>query len=108
VGRRRVLLLLLLPFLAAGYYVVFGGEYSWAQLRAARIQVEAAQREVEAMEAENARLTARVEALELDPWTLEVLARERFGMIRPGEVLYRFTEPVRAPQSEVDTAQSPR
>jgi cell division protein FtsB len=108
VGRRHIRLLVVLPFLAAVYYAVFGGEYSWAELRAARQQVEKARQEVEELEARNARLGARVEALELDPWTLEVLARERFGMIRPGEILYRFTEPVRAPQSEVDTGQSPR
>ena len=37
-------------------------------------------------------LRGRVEALENDPQTIETLARERFGMIRDGEVLYRFAE----------------
>jgi cell division protein FtsB len=92
VERLRRLVLPALLGLAA-YYAVFGGEYSWLELRRAR-----ADREVQA--AELARLRVRIDSLrawadslEGDSATLERLARERFGMIRPGEVLYRIVPP---------------
>ena len=85
---------LLLPGLLglAAYYALFGGEYSYFELKATR---EAAQREAAEL-AERRRqidsLQAWADSLRLDSVTLEQLARERFGMIREGEILYRFTE----------------
>lgn len=91
--RRLSRLLLLGALLAAGYYAVFGGEYSVFELRSAR----------RAVEEERARLTELVRQIDsLEAWrdslladsaALERVARERFGMIRPGETLYRFTGP---------------
>jgi cell division protein FtsB len=85
---------LLLPGLLglAAYYALFGGEYSYFELKATR---EAAQREAAEL-AERRRqidsLQSWADSLRLDSVTLERLARERFGMIREGEILYRFTE----------------
>ena len=75
------------------YFAVFGGEYSVSEVR--RIRVERAELEERLAELERANdsLRARAEALESDSATIERLARERYGMIRKGEVLYRFTEP---------------
>jgi hypothetical protein len=53
-----------------------GGEYSLLELR--RVEI--------------ARLRARVDSLENDSATIERLARERYGLIRPGERLYWFVE----------------
>jgi len=76
----------------SAYYAVFGGEY--AALETRRIRRDAADAELLlaqlAMERDS--LTARVESLEGDARTLETLARESFGMIRDGEVLYRFAD----------------
>lgn len=85
---------LVLPGLLAlaGYYALFGGEYSFFELRAAR---RAAADEAQAL-AERRRqidsLQAWADSLQVDSATLERLARERFGMIRDGEILYRFAE----------------
>jgi cell division protein FtsB len=85
---------LLLPGLLAlaAYYALFGGEYSYFELKATR---EAAAREAAEL-AERRRqidsLQAWADSLQLDSVTLERLARERFGMIREGEILYRFAE----------------
>lgn len=85
---------LLLPGLLglAAYYALFGGEYSYFELKATR---EAAAREAGEL-AERRRqidsLQAWADSLRLDSVTLERLARERFGMIREGEILYRFAE----------------
>ena len=85
---------LILPgiLLLAAYYAVFGGEYSFFELRSARTSV------VE----EGARLAERqrvidslktwADSLETDPVTLERIAREHFGMIKEGETLYRFAD----------------
>lgn len=85
---RRILLAL-----GAGivlYYAVYGGEYSALDLRAFRADVDEARTELEEARAEAERLEARADSLAHDDWTLERVARERFGMIRDGEVLYRF------------------
>ena len=67
----------------------FGGEYGtldWWQLH----------RQVKEQRADIRRLTAQIDslereakALEHDPAEQERVAREQFGMIRPGEILYR-------------------
>ena len=74
----------------AGYYALWGGEYSaWdlLRLRGDRARAEEAlartRHEVDS-------LRAVAKALEDDPAAIERIARERFGMIREGELLYRF------------------
>ncbi len=86
---------LVLPTLLglAVYYAVFGGEYSLLELQKARSEIKAQASELAVLREENAYLRARADSLENDPATLERIARERFGMIKPGEVLYRFAEP---------------
>jgi cell division protein FtsB len=75
---------------AALYYAAFGGEYSaFDLLRLKRDRYDAetrlarTRREVDSLKAQALKL-------ERDPATIERVARERFGMIREGETLYRF------------------
>lgn len=77
---------------AAVYFAVFGGEYSLLELR--RIERERArtQAELDSLRAELARARARIDSLRTDPSAIERVARERYGMIRDGERLYRFIE----------------
>jgi cell division protein FtsB len=79
-------------FLAAGYYAGFGGEYSALEVRAMRSEVEDGRITVADLARENTELVARADALVNDARTLETLAREEIGMIREGEVLYRFAD----------------
>jgi len=75
------------------YFALFGGEYSVfevGRVRAERVELE--KRLVE-LEQANDCLRAWADALETDSATIERLARERYGMIRPGEVLYRIIGP---------------
>ncbi len=85
---------LILPILLglAGYYALFGGEYSLLELQKARSEIAAQEEELNLLRGENEYLRARADSLQNDSATLEKLARERFGMIRDGEILY-FTEP---------------
>jgi len=86
---------LILPTLLglAAYYAFFGGEYSLLELRHARAEIQAQEKELSVLREEVVYLRARADSLENDPATLERLARERYGMIRDGEVLYLFNEP---------------
>ena len=75
---------------AALYYAAFGGEYSAFDLlrlkrdrRDAEARLARTRREVDSLKAQSLKL-------ERDPATIERVARERFGMIREGETLYRF------------------
>ena len=76
--------------LAAAYYALFGGEYSLFELHAARAAVVHERAALTVLEQEIDSLRAWADSLEGDPATLERVARERFGMIRDGETLYRF------------------
>jgi len=79
--------------LVAAYYALFGGEYSLLELRSARAAVVSEQVELGRLEQEIDSLTALSDSLRTDPAALERIARERFGMIREGETLYRFAVP---------------
>lgn len=83
---------ILLPglLLLAVYYALFGGEYSVFEMRRARAQLTEASEELAQLRHENDSLRAWADSLRTDSATLERLAREQFGMIRPGETLYRI------------------
>ena len=87
---QRLIFLFLLG--VAAYYAVFGGEYSVLEVRHTRLDTDEARVTLASLLAEVDSLSVRAEALENDPKTLETLARERFGMIRDGEMLYRFAD----------------
>ncbi|MDP2955760.1 MAG: septum formation initiator family protein [Longimicrobiales bacterium] len=85
---------LLLPGLLglAAYYALFGGEYSYFELKATRAAAEREAAELKERRLQIDSLQAWADSLQVDSVTLERLARERFGMIREGEILYRFAE----------------
>ena len=87
-GLRKVILPGLL--LLAAYYAVFGGEYSWFELRDARAAVEREEADLAELNRQIDSLRAWADSMRIDSVTLERIARERFGMIRDGEILYRF------------------
>ena len=74
----------------AGYYALWGGEYSALDLRRLRHDIEAAERRLADTRVRGDTLHAMAERLEKDPATIERVARERFGMVREGEILFRF------------------
>ena len=78
---------------AALYFLLFGGEYTFLDLW--RLDQEQAREvaELEAVRAEAVRLEEKVDSLATDSAALERLAREQYGLIREGERLYRFVEP---------------
>ena len=83
----------------AVYYAVWGGEYSVFDIRTLSVRQQAAGAELAELNREVECLRLLEEKLHDDSATIEAVARERFGMIRDGELLYRFIE--------VDTASAP-
>jgi cell division protein FtsB len=72
------------------YYAAFGGEYSAIDLLRLKRDRRGAEEALARTRHEVDSLKARARSLEQDPATLERVARERFGMVREGETLYRF------------------
>jgi cell division protein DivIC len=80
-------------FLAgAAYFALFGGEYGMLELRRIRAERALEEERLAEVRAEVDRLRATVDSLEHDSATIERLARERWGLIKPGERLYRFAD----------------
>ena len=72
---------------------VAGGEYAtwdWWQLRQ---EMRAEQAAVDSLRAEIDSLAIEVRLLERDPATQERVARERYGMLRPGEIMFQVEIP---------------
>lgn len=81
-----------LPLAVAAYYALWGGEYSAFDLIRLRQQQMDQSAQLVAARAELDSLRTVADRLENDAPTIERVARERFGMIREGEMLYRFVE----------------
>lgn len=80
------------------YYAVLGGEYSALDLLRLKRDRGGAEARLARTRGEVDSLKARALRLERDPATIERVARERFGMLREGETLYRFV-PVDSPRA---------
>jgi cell division protein FtsB len=78
-------------FLAvAGYYAIWGGEYNALALRRLKVNRADAAEQLTETEQQVDSLRSLARRLQGDPATIEAVAREHFGMIRDGELLYRF------------------
>lgn len=102
---------ILLPVLGvAGYFAFFGGEYSWLDLRRLARERKAQEAAVRTTRQEVKALRAHADSLERDSLAVERLAREKFGLIREGERLYRFAAGATSPASATPapTTASPR
>ena len=75
------------------YFALFGGEYSLLESRSIRADAREDAAELDVLESRIDSLSAWADSLESDSVALERFARERYGMIRDGEVLYRFADP---------------
>ena len=76
--------------LLAILFALQGGEYSTGDWITLRREAREERAEVEALKAAIDSLQALASRIERDPAEQERIAREEFGMIRPGEFLYRL------------------
>jgi cell division protein FtsB len=90
--------------LSALYFALFGGEYGYFEVRRLERERRQEQAQLEQLQRELKDLQARRATLQNDSATLERLAREKYGLIRDGERLYRFVDSV--PERPVAPADS--
>ena len=83
---------LILGLAALGLWVAFFDSHSVYRRVSYSYELSRLTVENERLESENAALSARLEA-GLDDATLERVAREEYGMRRPGERVYRVEAP---------------
>ena len=74
----------------AAYFTFFGGDYGMFELRRVRHERALEEQRAEQVRTDVERLRARRDSLLDDSATIERVARERYGLIRDGERLYRF------------------
>ncbi len=91
-SRRLSRLVTVAALLAAGYYGLFGGGYTMMELRQMRARVADQAAEVEELRAELDSLRVWGDSLVASPWAIERVARQRYGFVRPGELLVRFVD----------------
>lgn len=73
-------------------YVVFGS-HGIVQRIQLQDRISQLQQQIEAVKADNDRLKLEAKALESDPKMIEKVAREKYGMSREGETVYRIRKP---------------
>jgi cell division protein FtsB len=78
---------------AALYFALQGGEYGTLDLLQLRREESEERANVARLQLLVDSLTKAATAIERDPRTQERVARERFGMLRKGEFLYRLVPP---------------
>ncbi|MEN8143388.1 MAG: septum formation initiator family protein [Gemmatimonadota bacterium] len=84
---------LVLAWVAAGYYLLFGGVYSVLDMRGLEREHASSLERADSLIRLTDSLVLRGDSLETDSASIERIAREKHGLVREGEELYRFREP---------------
>ena len=100
--RRGVLVALVFVGLVAG---ILGGVFPFRQMFAHHRQVDAAEQQLADLQAANAELEGEIAKLQ-SPVEIERIAREQFGLVRPGETGYVVEVPEPAPVLADETDQA--
>lgn len=87
---RAALLALGVALGTAGGILLFDGKTGLFPLLGLIEDVRAAEARVTAGEGERRRLIREIRALRTDPLAVEAVAREKLGMVRPGEIVVRL------------------
>ena len=110
-GRSPIKWFLFVALLVAFSYVYVGGNYGWYNMWGLKQLKTELEREVSTLEARRLDLNNELEMLEKDPKTdpqlrlkIERKAREEYGMVRDGEMVFRFKEEDQK-EEEVDNGQ---
>jgi len=89
VKKRSIFIVILVLFLILGLLTLFGDKGILHLLRL-RKEVSRIQEENRKMEAENRNLREEVKRLQNEKRYIEEIARKELGMVKEGEVIYRF------------------
>jgi len=108
IGKRFVDIAIVGMLLLAVYFAIFGGEYTVFRVGGLEELEQQSAAELATTEAEIDSLQAVAWELENDPDAIERVARESYGMVRDGEILYRFREPAPADSAERKDPEEPQ
>jgi hypothetical protein len=84
---------------------ILGGVFPFRQMFAHHRQVDAAEQQLADLQAANAELEGEIAKLQ-SPVEIERIAREQFGLVRPGETGYVVEVPDTGPVLAADTDQT--
>jgi cell division protein FtsB len=80
-------------FLIAGFVLLLlqdiFGTHGVLAMRRSQAEASKIQRDITKLDSENKKLQDHVKALKTDPSTMECIAREDFGLARPGELIFK-------------------
>jgi cell division protein FtsB len=94
VDLRRKALLVLFWFIALSLaFNSLFGDMGLIQGHRQRVLLTRLRQEAKTLHQTNDRLAADIGDLRHDPYRIEQIAREEFGLTRPGEILFLFQEP---------------
>jgi cell division protein FtsB/cell division protein DivIC len=91
--KKRRLLLLILIFLLVLGVLTFLGEKGILQLLRLQKEVARIKEKNSKLEEENQKLKEEVKRLQSDKRYIEEIARKELGMVKEGEIIYRFDTP---------------
>lgn len=100
-------IVLIIGLVASVLYLFLGAEDNLLDVRAARQRLAQAEAKVARLAAENDSLQRTLWRLENDPNYLEKIAREEYGLVKPGERVYRLPAPADSLSSPVPNHQYP-
>jgi cell division protein FtsB len=86
---RRILILLVL---VSVFYLYFGGDYGFFRLLSLKKEKGSIILETKKLQAQNMDLEIEKEKLKNDPFYIEKVARERYGMAKEDEIIYKFIQ----------------
>ena len=72
--------------------VTLFGRRGVVEVYALKNKIRATAEEISLYERRNKALQERIENLKEDPFTIEQIAREELGLVRPGETVYEFVD----------------
>jgi cell division protein FtsB len=94
--------------IGAAYFALFGGDYGYFEVLRLERERRNEQSRLYQLQQELAQLRVHADSLERDPTAIERIARERYGLIREGERLYRFVDSAAAVQPRDSTRRTQR
>lgn len=81
------------------YFFLFG-DYGVQRIRKQRQEIVRLEQTVERLQQEQEELKKTIELLKTDPEYIEKIAREEYGLVKEGEIIYKVVPPAHEDQTE--------
>lgn len=88
--KRWIFRCVLLAFLGLFLYLFLGGPYGLIKIITLYTKLKDVERQTDRLVVEKVLLTKQCEKLSTDLFTIEKIAREKLGMIKDGEIVYKI------------------